>query len=464
MYAPMRRSPRGRPPLVARVAVFAFAFTLCFAASAPADDWTRLCNSRDLSGWRQLGGQAKYHVEDGEIVGSYVAGTANSFLATERDFGDFVLEFEYKLTDGVNSGVQFRSESRPEYDNGRVHGYQYELETSSRQWSAGIYDEARRGWLYPVELNPSAKSLYKPDEWNAARIECIGNSLRTWLNGRPVAHLIDDATSRGFIALQVHGIGKDSPLAGATVRWRKLRIMVDPPAPSPDDEVFVRNLIPDHLSEAERRQGWRLLFDGKSSDAWSAVDGDAFPAPRWSVVDGALVVNAPGTPSDAAAADIVTREEFAAFELQLDFLPMVGSNSGIKYYVSEGGSIGLEYQILDDAKHPDAHAGVVGNRTCASLYDLIPSYRTVNGRDVPRNVNDWNHARIVAWPDGRVEHWLNDSKVLAYERGSNIYQALVARSKFKDIEGFGLAERGRILLQDHGDEVRFRSIKIRPLK
>ena len=158
------------------------------------DGWTNLFNGKDLTGWKQLNGKAKYEVVDGVIVGTTVVNTPNSFLVTEKNYGDFIFEVDLLVAEEMNSGIQFRSESTPDYMNGRVHGYQCEVDPSERAWSAGIYDEARRGWLYPVELNPEAKPALKHGEWNHYRIECIGNSIRTWLNGVAVSHLIDDMT------------------------------------------------------------------------------------------------------------------------------------------------------------------------------------------------------------------------------------------------------------------------------
>jgi hypothetical protein len=182
-------------------------------------------------------------------------------------------------------------------------------------------------------------------------------------------------------------------------------------------------------------------------------------------MDGVLTVLPDEEGKDPAGGDIVAVDQYGAFALDFEFLPTPGSNSGIKYFVTEGGpaALGLEYQILDDKLHPDAKQGVVGNRTCASLYDLIPAYREVSTRKVPLNVNTWNHGRIIARANGEVEHWLNGFKVVEYERGTNIYHALVARSKYADKEGFGLGEKGYIALTDHHDRVSFRSIKIREL-
>ena len=123
----------------------------------------------------------------------------------------------------------------------------------------------------------------------------------------------------------------------------------------------------------------------------------------------------------------------------------------------------MEYQVLDDNLHPDAKKGVVGNRTSASLYDLIPRYQEVQTRKVPLHIGSWNHGRIVTFPNGTVQHWLNGFNVVEYERGSNIYDALVARSKYEKYENFGLEAKGLLLLQNHNDEVSYRSLKIREL-
>lgn len=425
--------------------------------SATDDGWTDLFNGKDLTGWKQLNGEAKYEAIDGAIVGTTVANTPNSFLCTDEEYSDFVLELEMLLVDDFNSGIQFRSESKPDYMDGRVHGYQCEVDPSDRAWSGGIYDEARRGWLYPVDLNPDAKSAFKPGEWNHYRIECIGPSIKTWLNGVPVAHLIDDMTLKGFIALQVHSIGNDKEREGRQIKWRNIRIKTENLEPSPNEGIYVVNMLPNNLSDAEKEQGFKLLFDGQSTENFKSVEGDEFPAEGWQVKDGELIV-LPG----GKGGSIITKEEFGPFELKFDFMFTEGANSGIKYGLGNNGpSIGLEYQILDDENHPDAKNGIDGNRTLASLYDLIPAKkesRFVNGP------GEWNRGRIVLYPDNRAEHWLNGRKVVEFTRGSEEFKALVAASKFAEMEGFGMAQRGPIHIQDHNDEVHFRSLKIRELQ
>jgi hypothetical protein len=432
--------------------------------AAVAADSVPLFDGKTLQGWRQLNGAADYRVIDGAIVGTARPDTPNSFLVTEKTYSDFILEFEVRQDVGpTNSGVQFRSLSTPVFQNGRVHGYQTDIDPSPRRWSGSIYDEAQRGWLYTGDLNPPAKALYKYGEWNQYRVEAIGPRLRVWINNGAAADVIDGAIKEGFIGLQVHSIGSAEE-AGRSVSWRNLMVQTRDLEPRPSMGIFIRNHLPNDLHADEKEQGWRLLWDGKSTRGWRGARAASFPANGWSIADGELAVLANG-----GGGDIMTEEEFGAFELQLDFKVSAGANSGIFYFLTSphdpasGAPLGLEYQILDDETHPDAKQGVDGNRTLASLYDVYPRAKLMTNVGIAPKVGAWQHARIVARADGSVEHWLNGVKVLEFQRGSNDYRAKVAASKFKSTPGFGEAPKGRILLQDHGDAVSFRSIKIRPL-
>lgn len=217
-----------------RLYAASLAISLCASCSAPnqnkqADSgWTNLFNGEDLQGWQQLGGSATYKVENNSIVGTTIANSPNSFLATNALYRNYILEFEFQLDPAINSGVQFRSISDPAIKNGRVHGYQFELDPSARAWTAGIYDESRRGWIYPLKLNPSAQHALQGNTWYQARIECEGPEVRTFLNGQAMAHIIDaeNIPQQGFIALQVHSINSET-LAGKHIRWRNIRITED---------------------------------------------------------------------------------------------------------------------------------------------------------------------------------------------------------------------------------------------
>ncbi len=470
--------------------VFLFIMMTAFiAASAQEPHWQDLFNGKNLKGWTKLNGTAEYKVQDNTIIGISKMGTPNTFLATDKMYDDFILEFEFKVDEGLNSGVQFRSNSVKNYRDGRVHGYQFEIDPSERAWTGGIYDEARRGWLYPLTYNkmkavvvksddsgeclypstynPLAQKAFKKNEWNKGRIEAIGNSIRTWVNGIPCADLIDDMTKSGFIALQVHSIGNNETLAGKTVSWRNIRILTENleqfKTPEDPNSISQINAIPNTLSEKEEREGWKLLWDGKTTAGWKGAKLSGFPEKGWIVEDGILKVLKGSGGESANGGDIITTKKFKNFILKVDFKITKGANSGIKYFVDpdlnkgEGSAIGCEFQILDDNNHPDAKLGVKGNRKLGSLYDLIPA---------PENkpfFNGFFNTAMIVVKENHVEHWLNGVKLLEYERNNPMWNALVAYSKYKDWPNFGNLREGHILLQDHGDEVWFRNIKIKEL-
>ena len=437
---------------------------ICIGMIAQAQNWKPMFNGNDLSGWKVRGGEASYSIEGNTVVGT-TKGRFNTFLTSDMEYGDFILELELLVDPTMNSGIQIRS-----HEGERVFGYQVEVDPAERAWSGGFYDEGRRGWLYPVSLNPKGRTAFKNGVWNKYRIEAICSSFRVWVNGICTSATLDDMDAAGFIGLQVHGIGSNVP-AGKQIQWRNVRIMTDNleahRTPIPND-MYELNLLGDGLTDMEKRKGWRMLWDGKSNKGWRQMHGDKFPEGKWQMENGELTVNASSGEGTGNGQDIITKEEFENFELTLQYKITKGANSGIKYFVDEsvnpkGGAIGLEFQVLDNKAHPDANNGVNGNRKQGALYDLIPTENLSwepTGAQYNKGIGQWNHVRIIS-NNGKVEHWLNGFKVVEYDRFSQIFRTLVARSKYKDWKNFGQGKTGHIVLQDHGDEVSYRSIKIR---
>lgn len=443
----------------------------CGLASAE-EGWTPLFNGTSLDGWVKRGGKATYAVEDGAIVGTSTLNTPNTFLCTPREYGNFVLEYEFKVDPKLNSGVQFRSQefssaTEFEWDGkvikvpaSRVHGYQSEIDPDpvrKRWWSAGVYEEAARNWLYPglcggdeKAFTESGAAMFKSDDWNQVRIEADGSTIKTFLNGKPRADMKDSRTAFGFIGLQVHGIGNDKSKDGTQVRWRNLRIR----------EIV--NPEPNRLTASEQEAGWKLLWDGKTTKGWRSAKSVEFPKAGWEIKDQMLVINETGGAESTAAGDIITTDKYSDFELQVEFKITPGANSGIKFFVDPelnkgpGSSIGPEFQILDDERHPDAKLGKNGNRTIGSLYDLIPAPK--DKKVMP--VGEWNHARILS-RGNHVCYWLNHVKTVEFVRGGKEWKTMVADSKYKVWPNFGELKEGHILFQDHGNQVFYRNIKIR---
>lgn len=222
--------------LLCTALLFNAATTVLFAADAKSDGggWLPLFDGKSLDGWVQRGGKAQYRIDDGVLIGSCVPNTPNSFLCTARDYTNFILEIEFKVDEGLNSGVQLRSQyfdkptefewngKKVKVPAGRVHGLQAEIDTSARAWSAGLYEEGARGWLNDLKNNEAARKAFKHGEWNKYHIEARGDSIKTWINDIPAADLKDSRVPAGFIALQVHGVGKKEQTL--EVRFRNVRL------------------------------------------------------------------------------------------------------------------------------------------------------------------------------------------------------------------------------------------------
>jgi hypothetical protein len=214
---------------ILRVPVFMLVLALLLVGGcAPARSGTSLMPSPSLEGWVVRGGSATYALEsiDGTptIVGTTATDSPNTFLCTTRTYADFDLTLEFRTHDDLNSGVQFRSLSLPDYQNGRVHGYQCEIDPTPRAWTGGIYDEGRRGWITDLSTNPEARAAFRKGAWNSMRIRAVGDELSTWINGVACVQGFRDAMTReGFIGLQVHGVGsRKDPLRSM---WRRIEIV-----------------------------------------------------------------------------------------------------------------------------------------------------------------------------------------------------------------------------------------------
>ena len=309
--------------------------------------------------------------------------------------------------------------------------------------------------------------------------------MRTWVNGIQCSNLIDDTSKNGFIALQIHSIGKES-LQGKKVKWKNIRVLtknLNQNRYPVEDYAPEINNIDNYLTDKQIEEGWKFIFDGISSNGWISANSDEFPNNGWKINDGVLTVLSADGQESANGGDIITKEKYKNFELELDFKITKGANSGIKYFVdpelnkSKGSAIGLEYQILDNKFHKDGSQkyrilemsdgdwvikkeSMKKNRGVASLYDLIEAEK-YNWKDVA--ADEWHRAKIVS-NNGHVEHWLDNEKVLEYNRFSQVFKALVEYSKYSVWDNFGQIESGHILLQDHGDEVSFKNIKIKDLE
>lgn len=406
--------------------VFTFLSSTFYAQS----NWVNLFRKNDLSDFQQLNGTASYELKDGELIGISKMNTPNSFLATKKRYDDFILEFEVWIENDLNSGVQFRSNTRGDSIQGRVFGYQAEIETSPRKWAGGIYDESRRGWLYPLSRNQKGQHAFKNGSWNHYRIEAIGKHLSTWINHIQCANLVDTLTSKGFIAFQVHSIDNKAH-EGKIVKWRNARILTSnlkKESWASSDYATEISYLDNQLTKDEKRKGWRLL------------NNDDFDK------------------------DNITTQSFTNFELSVDFKYDKNATGGIEYLMNQNAPFSnLEFQIIDEANHSDAKKGVNGNHLIGALYDLIPPTNLSEANSTERRIaweDVYNRARIVV-KNQKVEHWLNEIKIVEYDLTTQAFQALIQHSIFKNSKNFGKHSNGKIRLKvDHG-KIDFKNVKVR---
>jgi hypothetical protein len=358
-------------------------------------DFVPLFDGKALDGWRKVGGGATYRIDGDCIVGEVGPG-ANTFLRTERTYGDFLLELYAKLDVPGNSGIQFRSHQKE--GDGRVFGYQCEIDPSPRAWTAGIYDEGRRGWLYPLAGHPEAQKAFKLDDWNHFVIEARGPVLKTTLNGVPCADLVDTADLEGFLALQVHA-GKQG-----RIRWKNIRL---------------KDLGRSH---------WTPLWDGKTLDGW-VKEGDG----TWTVEDG--TIHGHCTATDAKYGLLLSKASYGDFAIRLKFLCTKG-NSGFYFHVEEGGYAGVKgiQAEIDPTKDVGGLCETDGRK-----WIVQPKPQDVAKWN---KADDWNEMSVVAI-GGRIVVHVNGHKTAEVlddpgrRRGKLALQLHVGVEtdvRFKDIE------------------------------
>lgn len=356
-----------------------------------------LFDGESLKGWHKAGGGATYRVEEGCIVGEVGPGD-NTFLCTDKVYGDFILKLELRLDVPGNSGIQFRSHKRER--DGRVYGYQCEIDPSPRAWSGGVYDEARRGWLYPLTSDEAAQRAFRVDGWNEYVIEAIGPRIRTWVNGVPCADFLDAMDIEGLIALQVHS-GKEG-----RIRWRNIRIQD----------------LGKHI--------WTPIWDGKTLDGWHILPGGT-----WAIEEGAIVGRSPA--SEPRHGLLVTDREFDDFAVRVEYLASRG-NSGLYFRAEESGDeVGIHgFQAEID---PERDAGGL-YETAGRAWVVQPS---------PEDVQKWYKSGV----------W-NEMVVCAQGRDVAVFVNGHKSAELKDDPG---RTRGKIALQLHGGmemDVRFRRVEV----
>lgn len=373
-----------------------------------------LFNGADLEGWTQRNGTATYRVEGDAIVGRTSEGSPNSFLCTDRLYGDFELKFEVKVDSALNSGVQIRSQSQGDKPEGRVNGPQVEI---SLDGMAGyVYGEAAGGWMTP-DADREPHQYFKDGEWNAYHIVAVGSKIETWINGHPVSDLTHEeryqSHPKGFIGLQVHGIGAGQ--GPFEVRWRNLKL---------------RDLT-----------DFKSLYNGTDLTGWKTTTGNWLPQQ-----DGSLLIQ----PREGEkgwqrySSYLWSEKKYADFVLDVEYSYPPGGNSGVYFRVGDRDdpvNQGIEAQILDSSQKegpvgPHDHGGIIGTAAAA--------------KNMSRPPHEWNRM-VLTCIGSHLQVELNGEQIIDTQLDQG-------PMKNRPLEGY-------IGFQDHGqpNDIRFRNIRIREI-
>jgi len=372
-------------PCRAAVVAFGLLASSCLQAAADVEEgFVSLFNGRDLAGWVKHGGSAEYQVDDGCIVGKCVPKTPhNTFLCTEREFGNFILRLQYKFVEPGNSGIQFRSAARPEGDRHRVYGYQCEL-TPDGGSTGRIYDEGRRGhqfgivWLdahTPPERLEAARAHCKPGEWNDVEIQCVGPSIKTWINGTPVVDMFDSFSLKGFLGLQIHSGDSGS------VAWRNIRVK--------------------DLGESR----WQPFFVRGGDGTYRLVDATFVLPEEWSFTDDGVLhgVHSKDQTKDGL---VISTRDYANFIARVTYR-MHGGNSALYFRAAETAAPwvlrGFQNEIANNAKDSALWhtAGIVDGKTIPGRGWIVTNDEFI---EKVRNKEDqWNTTCTAAYGDRLVQ-------------------------------------------------------------
>ncbi len=399
--------------------------------------WTPLLHGKDLSKWKVQGSKSSVSLSD-DALAIVPPKAGSTSLVTKATYGDFILEFEFLPRGDARSCLFFRSPGEVSAQGGE--GYAFVIDSSEEGWSGGISD-GRRGELYPLTLNPDAKTALRKDLWNKARIEASGHSIRTWVNSVPCASIWDDSFDEGRIVIPQ-----------GDVLWRDVRIFQGDLSPflSPADLTWEQDCIDNALSPWEERGHWTLLWDGKGTSGWRGENSLEFPSEGWKIEDGVLT-------AEASPFGIVTEELLHHYIVRVDFRLEEGSVGEISYIVdpeqAKGGAPaqGCRY-VLRSGNAPEDRESV------SALGSLIAPSITSDFKE-----DGWNTAMIVVNAN-RVEHWLNGRRVLWYERNTPMWNALVQGSTYRDIPSYGNIKDGHLLLRATSGVVHFKNFRYKELR
>ncbi len=401
-----------------------------------------LSNGPDLDSW--VADRDHWSSTDEVLIGMSTDEVAiSTFLVTEETFLDFRFTASVKVVSGdTHSGLAFRGKIVP--DHGDPYTYAGPLVMFHGNW--GFYDLFGRKDLQ-VDCSEALK-VATPGEWTDVEVLALSNRVRLAVNGVKVAEWVESETDRlmeGPIGLQLA-----SSSTPQEIHFKDVVIDSNPY----DRLLTLQENQPNGLTVAEIANGWISLFDGATTQGWRGYRQEAFPSEGWDVSDGALHKIA-----DGGGGDITTLEPYRNFDFSFEWKVAPGANSGIMYRVSESEErsyhTGPEYQVLDDDRHKDGKSPLT---SAASIYALFPAE---NKRLKP--VGEFNTGKIVL-KDNTIEHYLNGDLVVTMEIESQEWKDKISGSKFKKWPNFGTIPAGHIVIQDHGDDVWFRNMKIKPLK